>query len=340
MRPLFLYLHTMRSICSLILIVCIGLGLHARQWQPDSLAGYEQATIIRASDNLPCTVVRKRSACQSRKAVLYVHGYNDYFFQREMGDSFVDSCYNFYAVDLHGYGRSIRPKQVPYQARKVAEYYEDIDSVLAVMRADGIKDVALLGHSTGGLITSSYMAFQPDSIVSVLLLNSPFLEWNMGKFMRKCAIPAVSRVGRLFPKMAISQGNSTAYGESLLKAYHGEWDYNVEWKTLYPRKVTAGWLNMISQAQKQLRNDNPGIAVPILLMHSSQSFDGDDWTEQHQKADAVLNVNDISKIGRTLGPDVTELTVYGGMHDLILSSPKVREMVYASIFDWLGRYWR
>lgn len=330
----------MRSLLSLILVLCACTVLQARQWQADSLAGYSQTTIVRGSDRLPCTVVRKLSDCHSRRAVLYVHGYNDYFFQQDMGNRFVDSCYNFYAVDLHGYGRSIRAKQVPYQARKVAEYYEDIDSVLAVMRADGMTDVALMGHSTGGLITSSYMAFKPDSIVSVLVLNSPFLQWNMGKFMRNFAIPAVSGVGKLFPRIAISQGNSTAYGESLLKAYHGEWEYNVEWKTLHPRKVTAGWLNMISQAQKQLRNNAGAINVPILLMHSSQSVDGAEWTEQHQKADAVLNVDDISKIGRTLGSDVTELTVYGGMHDLILSSPKVREMVYDSIFDWLCRYWQ
>lgn len=41
------------------------------------------------------TVIRKKSPCGSDRVVLYVHGYNDYFFQKEMGDRFVVSCYNF-----------------------------------------------------------------------------------------------------------------------------------------------------------------------------------------------------------------------------------------------------
>jgi alpha-beta hydrolase superfamily lysophospholipase len=94
---------------------------------------------------------------------------------------------------------------------------------------------------------------------------------------------------------------------------------------------------MISQAQKKLRK-NSNIAVPILLMHSAISVTGSKWTELHQKGDAVLNVDDISTIGNTLGNDVTEVSVYGGLHDLVLSSPKVREKVYNSIFEWLQRY--
>lgn len=332
-----LFFLDMRKLFTYLILLVVSIAANARDWQPDSLAGYSSSTIIRASDGLPCTVVRKSANCRTSRAVLYVHGYNDYFFQREMGDRFVDSCYNFYAVDLHGYGRSIRPGNVPYQARKVDEYYEDIDSVLAVMRADGVKNVVLMGHSTGGLIASSFMNVAPDTIVSALVLNSPFLEWNMNAFMRKIAIPAVAKIGRSHPSLAISQGNSTAYGESLLKDYHGEWTYNVEWKTLHPRKVTAGWLNMISQAQKQLRKNKGQISVPILLMHSATSVDTAEWTEECQRADAVLNVDDISKIGRTLGADVTRLTVRGGMHDLILSAPEVREMVYNSIFEWLDQ---
>jgi alpha-beta hydrolase superfamily lysophospholipase len=326
----------MQKVILSILLACVGLSAQSRTWQPDSLAGYENSTITR-SDSQPCTVIRKLSNCNNSKAVLYIHGYNDYFFQKEMGDRFVDSCYNFYAVDLHRYGRSIRKGITPYQAKKIDEYYEDIDSVLAIMKADGITSIALLGHSTGGLIAASYMNASPDSTINVLMLNSPFLQWNMGGFMRKVAVPGVSGIGKLFPNIAISQGDDTSYGESLLKAYHGEWNYNVEWKTLHPRKVTSGWIRMISQAQKKLRK-NSNIAVPILLMHSAISVTGSKWTELHQKGDAVLNVDDISTIGNTLGNDVTEVSVYGGLHDLVLSSPKVREKVYNSIFEWLQRY--
>jgi alpha-beta hydrolase superfamily lysophospholipase len=328
----------MRYQLLLLIFSCISVFTSARTWQADSLAGYEKTTIIR-SDSNPTTVIRKRANCNCTSAILYVHGYNDYFFQKEMGDNFVDSCYNFYALDLHGYGRSIRKGQLPYQAREVSEYYEDIDSAMQVMRNDGITNVALMGHSLGGLITSSYMNFKPDAMVNVLILNSPFLEWNMSGFMKKIVLPGVASMGKLSPKLSFSQGDDTSYGESLLSAYHGEWDYNVEWKTLHPRKVTAGWIRMVSQAQKNLRKQ-ASIKVPILLMYSSISVTGNKWTELHQKGDAVLNVDDIKNIGMTLGSNVTELKVYGGIHDLLLSSPDVRNTVYKSIFVWLALYWQ
>ena len=62
---------------------------------------------------------------------------------------------------------------------------------------------------------------------------------------------------------------------------------------------------------------------------------GDEWTPQHQSSDAVLDVKDIARYGRTLGPRVTEFEVQEGLHDLILSKPTARQSVYTEIFRWL-----
>ncbi|MDE6299416.1 MAG: hypothetical protein K2M10_07215, partial [Muribaculaceae bacterium] len=66
-------------------------------WHADILKGYEARYVNQgeAFDG-PCrsTIIRKLSAKPSRKAFLYIHGFNDYFFQSEMGDRFVDSGYN------------------------------------------------------------------------------------------------------------------------------------------------------------------------------------------------------------------------------------------------------
>ena len=324
----------------MVLALVLALSALCREWSADILGdGYEATTIDQGKDysgNVVSMVARKLDECGNHRGVLYVHGYNDYFFQKEMGDRFVDSCYNFYAVDLRKYGRSLRDGQRPYEARDVKEYYADIDSALRVMAEDGIDDVTLIGHSTGGLVASSYMNANPSPMVRRVVLNSPFLEWNMGGFMRKVALPTVSAMGKLFPKLSISQGNSTAYGESLLMDYHGEWTYDTDWKTLKPRKVTAGWLRMISNAQKNLKKKSD-IKVPVLLMHSDHSVSGDKYTPDFQAGDAVLNVDDISRIGKTLGGDVTEVTIPDGLHDLILSAPEPREKTYRAIFDWLDK---
>jgi len=307
------------------------------------LGGGFECTVIEQPDDysgaVVSTVVRKQSADARGRGILYIHGFNDYFFQRDMADTLVSAGYSFYAVDLRKYGRSLRPWQKPYECRSISEYYPDIDSALCVMKADGVDRVVVMAHSTGGLVAACYLnALVADSVwnadIKALILNSPFLQWNMNGFMRHVAVPVVSSLGRIFPDMAISQGNSTAYAESLLADYHGQWSFNTDWKTVHPRKVTAGWIRAITMAQKSLRKHSD-IPVPILLLHSDNSVNGDKFTETHMHGDAVLNVKDISQIGRTLGPDVEEITIAGGLHDLALSLPEPRALFYAVVLTFL-----
>lgn len=322
----------------------------ARIWLPDSIDGY-QKTMIQKRDGDRCVVIRashqpsdnvnisglspNARQALSRPAILYVHGYNDYFFQHEMGKRFVDAGYPFYAIDLHGYGRSIRKGVRPYQARDVSDYYADLDSALAIMSRDGYHTAVLVGHSTGGLITSCYLnaAYRPQ--VKALILNSPFLAWNFGTLMRNVLIPTVSCLGSFFPNIAINPGNNTIYAESLLRGLHGEFQYNVEWKTVTPRKITAGWIHMISSAQNQLRNRRMSIYVPILLMHSDKSDHPTHWTAAADSADIILSVSQISKEGRQLGPTITEATIVNGRHDLFLSVSPVRNAAYQTTIQWL-----
>lgn len=310
------------------------------QWHPDILDGYESHTVDQGSDysgSVVSTIVRKQSPCADHRGVLYVHGFNDYFFQKEMADRFVDSCYAFYAVDLRKYGRSIRPGQKRFQVRDMHEYFADIDSAVMQMKRDGINDITLLGHSTGGLISALYMSEHPDPDIHALILNSPFLDWNLGGVM-ECAVPMVSAIGKVFPNMKISQGNSTAYAESLLKKYHGEWDYNTDWKLERSPDVDAGWVRAIHKAQQILQSGKRSITVPTLLMHSDSSVSNKEWKPADMAADGVLDVNDISKYGRRLGPFVDEATVKGGLHDLVLSAPDVRNAVYDTMFNWLDSH--
>lgn len=307
---------------------CLGDGFVSRYVsQPPDYAGTERSTII-----------RKLSPTDSSGiGVLYIHGFNDYFFQSEMADRFVARGYSFYAVDLRRYGRSLLPGQEKERCmvRSLDEYFPDIDSALVDMRRSGIRNVILMGHSTGGLVAAYYMNEKRPREVSALILNSPFLDWNLGK--KEMFVPVISWLGRWFPNWRIKQGVSDAYAESLLKEYHGEWTYNEKWKSIQSPDVTAGWIRAITLAQKSLRDGRADITVPILLMHSDRSVSGDDWTEEHNRADGVLDVEDIEKYGAELGPHVTDLTVPGGLHDLALSSPPVRAAMFAYLFDWLNK---
>ncbi|MDE7426546.1 MAG: alpha/beta hydrolase [Muribaculaceae bacterium] len=328
------------SIIFLILsIACSYPYACAQLWQPDVLGdGFQMRYVDQGKDYsgpVRSTIVRKQSKCHNGKGILYIHGYNDYFFQKEEANRLVDSCYDFYAVDLRKYGRSITDSNLRFQVRDMREYFPDIDSALQQMHKDGVRDITLMGHSTGGLTAAYYMTSAPDTAIHRLVLNSPFLDWNFSGIKRKVGIPLISGIGKLFPHIKIPQGKISLYAESLLHSRHGEWNFNTAWKTEKPLPVESSWVRAITKAQSNVRKHGDRIKVPVLLVHSDHSIYGDEWSEDFTKGDAVLNVDHISKIGKKLGKDVTEDTIPDALHDVFLSPRNVREKAYDSMFHFL-----
>ena len=158
----------------------------------------------------------------------------------------------------------------------------------------------------------------------------------VGKHLHNLKIVAarlVSAIGRIFPKMPVKQKPDRGYAESLHTVFNGEWDYRRDWKPDILPDPDAGWVRAIQRAQQELRHRR--IDMPVLLMHSAESVRSGDGREKYSRADAILDVDGISRYGRMLGPDVTEVSFPGGLHDLVLSSRDVRERVYATMLDWL-----
>ncbi len=66
----------------------------------------------------------------SRRAVLYLHGFTDYFFQAHLADHYVNQGVSFFALDLRKYGRSLLPYQTRGFVRSVTEYFPEIDAAV------------------------------------------------------------------------------------------------------------------------------------------------------------------------------------------------------------------
>ena len=148
-------------------------------WQPDRLLPGFEALELAAPDDydgrVVATLVRLPVPEARRGAILYVHGFIDYFFQRHMAERFAAEGHAFYALDLRKHGRSLLPHQHPCFCKNIAEYYGDVTRALAEIDTD----VLLAGHSTGGLICSLYK-HEGDlrDRVRALWLNSPFFAVN------------------------------------------------------------------------------------------------------------------------------------------------------------------
>lgn len=310
------------------------------KYTPDILDGYEQQTIKMKPDyegDVFCTLVRKPLKTeQTNKAVLYIHGYNDYFFQAALGDSVLTYGYDFYALDLRKYGRSIRPHQKACSCKEIDEYFADIDTALAIIQKEGHDHIILMAHSTGGLITPLYLNSRKNNTqVKSLILNSPFLDMNMSWFMEKIAIPVVSFIGKFFPNLVVEKTGFSSYAKSLLAEYNGEWTFNTNWKRPEGYPKTAGWIRAIHQGHVKIRK-GLSIACPVLVLSSDKSFrETDKWAEEYKSSDIVLDISDIQTLGLKLGKNVSRDTVPNGIHDLILSRNPYRQVVYAKYKNWM-----
>ncbi len=328
-----------RYITSIALSIMALTTFAADNYRPDILGeGFEQLTIPLAPDysgDISATLVRRSPLVESKRAVLYVHGYNDYFFQCEMAQRFTDSLYNFYALDLRKYGRSYREGQNLFEVRDMSEYFEELDAAIAQIESEGAETIILMSHSTGGLTTSLYCdARGADSGVDAMILNSPFLDMNLGSVTESILLPIVVAIGGVFPDFVVTRNPSASYFESLDSEHHGEWSYDTRLKQKSNTPATAGWLRAIYRGQSELQK-GLDIKQPILLMYSDKSVGGSEWTPAYQVSDSVLDVEEIAKYGNLLGDDITHAEIVDGMHDLILSGYEARESAYANIFNWL-----
>ncbi|MDT5026591.1 MAG: hypothetical protein QOE61_3017, partial [Micromonosporaceae bacterium] len=246
---------------------------------------YEQRRIILVPDDegeVVATLVARRASAPTTRAVLYLHGFVDYFFQTHLADFFVERGWDFYALDLRKYGRSWLPHQTANFARSMAEYFPEIDEAVRIIREeDGHQTLLVNGHSTGGLIAALWAhRVRGQGLLQGLFLNSPFLEFNEPWIVRKGLTPLVSVVGAIRPYAGMPQELGRTYGASLHRDHHGEWDYDLTWKPLNGYKIYAGWVRAISQAHKRAQA-GLAIDVPVLVASSAKSYRGDFSEEAH-----------------------------------------------------------
>jgi alpha-beta hydrolase superfamily lysophospholipase len=152
---------------------------------PDDDEGPVVATLVHRPADVPTT-----------KAVLHVHGFADYFFQTGYAEWWNARGYDFYAIDLRKYGRSIRRHQTPNYVSDLREYFPDLDEAWArVVDRDEHTRVVLSAHSTGGLVLSLWANERGERLagLSGMVLNSPWLDLQ-GSAMMRTVVTAVIKV--------------------------------------------------------------------------------------------------------------------------------------------------
>lgn len=124
-------------------------------------------------DATPIFYLRLKPASEPKAVVILVHGLGEHAGRyRLTAEYFSGVGCDVWAADLRGFGKSGGRRA---SIRAFTDYHEDLLALhrLASSETKG-SPVFLLGHSLGGLIASSYIAFAQHPPLSGLVLSSPF----------------------------------------------------------------------------------------------------------------------------------------------------------------------
>lgn len=317
----------------------------AASWHPDVLGeGFEAATIELPPDEegaVTATLVRGPApatpAPEQRGAVLYLHGYNDYFFQADLAWWFAARGWAFFALDLRKHGRSLLAHQTPNFCRAVEDFDPELDAAAAIIAEDHAGPLLVVGHSTGGLVASLWAARRPAAAIRALILNSPFLDFKQPPAESAVLAPIIRAVARRRPTAVFPAGVRDRYGESIHASRAGEWEYELRWKPLASFPVRYGWLAAVAAGHARVRA-GLGLAMPVLAMSSTRTVSGRAPIGELMQGDAVLDATRIARAATSLGAHVTVERVAGGMHDLFLSRRPARDEAYAVMGQWLDAH--
>ena len=317
-------------------------------WVPDVLGGDWVARTVPLRPDVEGEVVatlitRRATLAHAAEgadgpAVLYVHGFVDYFFQTHLADQFADHGIDFFAIDLHGYGRSLLPHQTPNFCMDLREYGDELAAATRVIRTElGHDQLIIMGHSTGGLLAALWAhSATGRATVDALVLNSPFLDLNRPFVDRVIGTALLDVVGGR-ARYVVVQHAPSEYSRSLHRESGGEWDYDRRLKPPDGFAVLTGWLRAIRAGQARLAR-GLDLDCPVLVCASTRSGPNRAGNADLHRVDVILDVDQIVARAPALGTDVTVAQIDGGIHDLSLSAEPARSEYFAVVFDWLAQH--
>ena len=167
---------------------------------------------------------------------------------------------------------------------------------------------------------------------------SPFLDVRGPVFLRLPVTAAViAGLSRVRSKGVIRGPTEGGYGTTLHRDFHGEFDYNLQWKPVGGFPITVGWLHAVRRGQARLHR-GLDVGVPNLILRSDRTVEESADAESMQRGDAVLDVDQIARWAGCIGNRSTIVPIPEAKHDVFLSLAQPRQIAYRQLDLWLDDY--
>lgn len=199
----------------------------------------------------------------------------------------------------------------------------------------GERRLVLVGHSTGGLTLSLWAARHPGAAAAVVL-NSPWLEFQLSASMRAALQPMLDVHSRLRPLDLWPQVDAGFYTRAQLEVADPDDPVSVDpaWRPEKTMPVHVGWMHAIVSGHARVAA-GLDISAPVCVLLSARTVVPSKWSDDLTRADTVLVVDDIARAALKLGSSVTIERIDGALHDVFLSRHEAREDAYARLDRWV-----
>jgi acylglycerol lipase len=252
-----------------------------------------------------------RPAGAPRAVVAICHGFNSHSgHYLWVADQLVAKGFAVCALDLRGRGKSEGER---YFINKFHEYISDVDGMIKIAKArDPSLPVFLLGHSAGGVISSSYALDYGTNLAGLICESFAFRV-----YAPDFALSLLKGLGHLTPHLHVLRLPIKDFSRdpAVIEAMNN--DPFVRDEVQPTLTVAEMW-----RADERLDLEFSLITLPVFIMHGT--------------ADKVTRPEGSQKFFDNTGSADKTLKLYEGYaHDLLNDLGK--ETVMADIADWIGK---
>jgi alpha-beta hydrolase superfamily lysophospholipase len=266
--------------------------------------------MIKSSDGI--NLFTKNYLIENAKAnILIVHGLHEHCLRyTHVAEALNTIGFNAYTFDLRGHGQSEGQQA---NIKSVDEYRGDLENVYRSIP----KNIPffILGHSMGGLITTSFLLFNERTDVSGVVLSGPGLE--AGEDLSPLLINLVSFIGKIAPNLSTQKldVNTISRDPFEVKKYSND-------PLNYLGGTKAGLGKALLDEIKVLKPKFSEFNYPVLIMHGG--------------ADKIVNIKGSKALfAQAKSADKTFKEWEGAYHEIFNETNKQEVIEY--MLDWLKK---